>query len=472
MNKFLIQEARWLKGNSTISTIYSFQLLVDKNLYKNDEVLYAYIEYLLFFEYESLELVRSSSSVRDDEYSFPSIHELQCDWSTLHEVLELLKTTSDKIEDFNDPVKMGIAAHLRFRSELIKSFMLLTHDASILKSTEEIMAEEQEALDLAKIKNKKKAKNKKKNKKKQAAKEINWIEESFKCIENALETYLPIIKDLYDIPSEKDKEAANALFDSSIMRSINMVVNLSNNLTDMTYEQAFGIVETMCNHIKRVTKCTELRYIHDILLFIQDIQKDAPVPLVRWLLEHILFPNPSSIKIFGKFDMHQEFLRRFICDVFSSIWTIYELKEFQDFLFKFSLMTREYILRQLKNISNQKKNQNRYYEDLSILISEANYTDDILIDKKKYDGKKTMPCLTLSINLVAETMLENLCLGIPLDLYAPYEFAMIFHYLSYISTMLQNNRRIMIIGFWDDLYKKNQINFEAPENEAFNKKRK
>jgi hypothetical protein len=135
-------------------------------------------------------------------------------------------------------------------------------------------------------------------------------------------------------------------------------------------------------------------------------------------------------------------------------------------------MTREGLLRQLRHQANQTKSLHRYYEDLAILIAEANYTDDFLINAKKFPGKQTTPSLTISINLVTEAMAEYLKLGLPLDLYAPYEFGMVFSYLTFIYGILQNNRRVMIIGFCNDLYKSGLISFEDSENQQFNKRRR
>ena len=88
---------------------------------------------------------------------------------------------------------------------------------------------------------------------------------------------------------------------------------------------------------------------------------------------------------------------------------------------------------------------------------------------KKFAGKDTTPALTLSINLVNEWKFDYLKLGFPLDLYAPYELAMVLNYCSYICGILQNNRKIMIIGFCHDLYKSNLISFEEGQNQQFNK---
>lgn len=163
-NKFLIQEARWLKGNSTISTIYSFQLLVNPEFYNKNEILNAYLQYLLFFEYETLEIIRSWGSVRDDEFAFPSLHEQKSTEESLFGLLELLDKTIAKVYDESDPIKCGICAHLKLRRNLAKSFMLLAYDGNVLKSPEEILKEEHDKI-LAETEANTKSKNKKKKNK-------------------------------------------------------------------------------------------------------------------------------------------------------------------------------------------------------------------------------------------------------------------------------------------------------------------
>jgi len=244
LNKYLIQEARWLKGNSTISTIYSFQLLADRKLYENQEIINAYLQYLLFLEYETVELVRTSGSVREDEYSFPHLHEPNFTIDSLFDLLELLNSVADKVYDENDNIKSGIAQHLRLRANIIKSFMLLVYGSYILKSPAELIANEESEIAESIAKNKKKGK-KNKKKKKQAGKEIDPFEESIKSIKAAIDILLPAIKGLWMVPSEDDRRVADSLFDSTIMKTVNMVISLSNNKLDMTYEVAFDIILTM-----------------------------------------------------------------------------------------------------------------------------------------------------------------------------------------------------------------------------------
>ena len=95
LNGFVIQEARWLRGNSALSSIYSFQLLADSSLYKNNEILDAFIKYLLFFEYELIEIVRTTGCVRDDEFTFSPTHEKTHLMKSFSELLKHLDSIID-----------------------------------------------------------------------------------------------------------------------------------------------------------------------------------------------------------------------------------------------------------------------------------------------------------------------------------------------------------------------------------------
>jgi len=72
-------------------------------------------------------------------------------------------------------------------------------------------------------------------------------------------------------------------------------------------------------------------------------------------------------------------------------------------------------------------------------------------------------------------MMEHMKLGFPLELYAPYEYSMVFNYLTYTYSILQNNRRIMMFGFCEDLFrsKSNDFNISSDRlfNDEFNKRR-
>ena len=58
-----------------------------------------------------------------------------------------------------------------------------------------------------------------------------------------------------------------------------------------------------------------------------------------------------------------------------AIWT--------DFFDKYLLLTREFIHVSLRNISRQNRGAKRFCRDLSILIAEANFTDEAILAQRK-----------------------------------------------------------------------------------------
>ncbi|CAI2387508.1 unnamed protein product [Moneuplotes crassus] len=465
LNLFLIQEVRWLKGNAPLATIYSFQLLADSSYYSNNDILDAYLKYLIFFEYELVEIIRTTGCVRDDEFTFPPVHEKKHTCETLVELLKLLDSVIEKTtaQGADDPILLSISNHLQFRRSIIYSVMMMGSGANCMKEN----TDESEQKPVSK--NKKKKKNKKKR---QAKKELDPLKESEESISAMSEKSLPAIRDAYGLSSEEDIETAKKLFDPTIMKSANIIMSMTNRDNDLSYDHAIEYFDKLLQNLKLIIKLNTFQFTYQISHFLKNLHIETPCALVRALAEKIVFPDNNTIRIFGKFDMHSEFMRDYVVGLFPNFWSYFDDKVVRDFLFKFSLMTREGLLRQMRNISNQQKNLKRYYEDLSILINEANFTDDRLISKKKYPGKQTTPCLTISINLVVEAMAEFLKLGFPLDLYAPYEFAMISDYLSSVFRTLQNNRRIMILGFCEDQARGGKISFENnEENKEFMKHR-
>ena len=56
-------------------------------------------------------------------------------------------------------------------------------------------------------------------------------------------------------------------------------------------------------------------------------------------------------------------------------------KLWEDYLYKYELMIRERLSICLKNSPRQRRHTKRLFNDLQILIQEANYTDDQLLSK-------------------------------------------------------------------------------------------
>ena len=49
---------------------------------------------------------------------------------------------------------------------------------------------------------------------------------------------------------------------------------------------------------------------------------------------------------------------------------------------KFAIMFRETILRHLRNLNRQRRGLKRFFDDINILIGEANFTDEHLTQMK------------------------------------------------------------------------------------------
>ena len=62
-------------------------------------------------------------------------------------------------------------------------------------------------------------------------------------------------------------------------------------------------------------------------------------PIARSMLERYMFPDTTSLLIFGTNDMPNTFLYDNFVEVYSNLATKTKTPEFRDFFFKFSLMT-------------------------------------------------------------------------------------------------------------------------------------
>jgi hypothetical protein len=374
LNHFLVEEARWMKGNSAVSSIYSCQILTDPVFYCSNKILNAYVEYLLYFEYNIVELFRMSGSVREDEFAFPPTHEPNYTFERFDQLIAHLEEVIlewQKMEEGD--ISKSIWLHLKFRLNLIKSYMLIMYDEEILKPKEEEKVEE--------VKQKSKGKKKKNKSKKKSAVQFDRWKEVSSILSECTTSFLPALSSSQSHVSEKVANNTKKLFDPTLMKTINMVITLSNNNQGIKFEDALQLFRKLWDDLAGIKEIRVLMYVYQLKEFIKNMHKNNPWAVVRALLERTIFPDPMQVKIFEKFDMPSEYLREFVTSLFPNIWTHFDTKAFKDFMYKFSLMTRETLLKYLKNTANQTKQLNRHYEDLSILISEANFIDDFLINK-------------------------------------------------------------------------------------------
>lgn len=98
-----------------------------------------------------------------------------------------------------------------------------------------------------------------------------------------------------------------------------------------------------------------------------------------------------------------------------------------DFINKYELMVREKINIVLRNSARQRRNNKRFFLDLQILIREANFTDEKLMQK---NGVKISPQnttgLSLAIGMALEQMLGYLNTAFSLELARTEELVMHF----------------------------------------------
>lgn len=121
---------------------------------------------------------------------------------------------------------------------------------------------------------------------------------------------------------------------------------------------------------------------------------------------------------------------------------------------KYDLMTRERILMSLRNSARQRRQNRRFFNDLSILITEANYTDESLLSSKGIQvTQSNTTALSLSISMTLEMMVRYLDQAFHLELIRAEELPMHFQESRYTYSMFTLNRKNIVRGLTEDLQK-------------------
>jgi hypothetical protein len=94
---------------------------------------------------------------------------------------------------------------------------------------------------------------------------------------------------------------------------------------------------------------------------------------------------------------------------------------------KYGYMYREMAARYLKNKSYSRKSFKSFFRDINVLISEASYLDENLIDKSSRYQEASTDCLVMAISMHLESMVEYLIKGFGLELYYPAELPEFFY---------------------------------------------
>ncbi len=75
--------------------------------------------------------------------------------------------------------------------------------------------------------------------------------------------------------------------------------------------------------------------------------------------------------------------------------------DFQEFFYKYCIIIKELLVKSLRNKSRQRRSMAKIFEDLNIILNEANYADEKILKKHNLTVKQSNTvAITLTINLV------------------------------------------------------------------------
>lgn len=161
-------------------------------------------------------------------------------------------------------------------------------------------------------------------------------------------------------------------------------------------------------------------------------------------------------------------MRKGVVEQHPFVLQMFDDEDFQDFYAKYCLICKELICKALRNKSRQRRTQIKYYDDLNILLNDANQYDNYMLQKLGLEPREgSTVALTMTINLVLTNGVEILQKGFDLELYGVHEFAMIFHYLRYLYQMLVFNRKPILIGMaGEEITRYGMLNLEDLSSSA------
>lgn len=140
-----------------------------------------------------------------------------------------------------------------------------------------------------------------------------------------------------------------------------------------------------------------------------------------------------------------DFVLKEVCEIYPAVISNLTDELFMEFYDKYCIMFRENVFRTLRNLTRQRRSFKRYFEDIQILVNEANWTDDQILKKNKqkmnYDNT---PCLVMSINLFITQQRLFLQKGFLLELLCPNDLPEHFYYLTSVYEMQRINRQQII----------------------------
>jgi hypothetical protein len=130
-----------------------------------------------------------------------------------------------------------------------------------------------------------------------------------------------------------------------------------------------------------------------------------------------------------------------------------------------------------RNNARQRRQHRRYFNDLSILVNEANWTDDHLLSKRGLPlNQQNAACMSMSIGLTLEMMIRHLDQCVSLELIRQEEVPMHLLQTRYVYMLYAINRRNALGPLVSDVLKFNNLNLESlnedPISDMWKKKRR
>lgn len=125
------------------------------------------------------------------------------------------------------------------------------------------------------------------------------------------------------------------------------------------------------------------------------------------------------------------------------------------------MMVKERITIALRNSARQRRQYKRFFSDMAILTSEANYTDESLLSQKGIQATQfNTTSLSLSIGMTLDMMLKYQLSTMALELIRTEELVMHFQQIRYVYKMFNLNRKNANMFHMQDLVKSGLVHAE------------
>lgn len=224
-----------------------------------------------------------------------------------------------------------------------------------------------------------------------------------------------------------------------------MTISQKKKVTKKTLDQAVMFMEDYADAIKQGKNGESAVYEPELRLVTSALIREAGnkgckdtkvSPFARMTFEKMLFPF-SEDKLYGSASF-MAFLSQGFRELYpNAVRTHLEDQEFTQYFMKFSLVCREMLVKCLRNPARQKRNLNRLFDDLNILMQEANYTDDLILNKHRERPSQTNTvALNMSLSLVSRAQFEYVHQGFALEIYGMHELPMVFAMLKVSSNLI------------------------------------